>query len=76
MAVMPQKEPIRLYAEDDARLPRRLATSLTDRIATLSETVLNGQLDEKQYRQFTGELNGLKFALSECERIDTELSGN
>jgi hypothetical protein len=74
--VRPGTEPLRLYAEDDARLPRRLDKTLRDKIETLSESVLNGQLNERDYRFFTGQITGLREALSECERIAKELGGN
>lgn len=67
-------EPIRFYAEDDARLPGRLISVLADRIAALSETVLNGQLSELDYRFSTGQISGLREALSECVRIGKELN--
>ena len=72
---MPQ-EPVRLYADDDARLPVRLSKVLQNRIDGLSETVLDGQLSEKDYRSFTGQIIGLRHALSECEKIGNELDGN
>lgn len=70
------QEPVRLYAEDDARLPKHLARVIQDRIDGLSESVLSGQLTELNYRSTTGQITGLKFALSECERIVKDLSGN
>lgn len=76
MALGKPSEPVRIYAEDDARLPRRLDKAISDRIAALSETVLAGQLSERDYRSFTGQIEGLKFALSECENISMELTGN
>ena len=69
-------EPLRMYAEDDARLPRYLAKVLQDRIDGLSETVLSGQLSEKDYRFSTGQITAFKEALSECERIGRELNGD
>ena len=65
---MASNEPVRLYAEDDARLPRLLGKVLQDRIDGLSEAVLNGQLNEQDYRFYTGQITGLRLALSECER--------
>jgi hypothetical protein len=71
-----QPEPIRFYAEEDARLPSRLISILADRIAALSETVLNGQLSELDYRFSTGQISGLREALSECVRLGKELNGD
>lgn len=68
------ESPVRLYAEDDVRLPRRLATYLKERIESLSVTVLQGQLSHDEYKDFTGQIRGLKAALQECESIAEELS--
>ena len=76
MALANKAEPVRMYSDDDARLPVRLSKVLQDRIESLSETVLDGQLNEKDYRFFTGQIFGLRQALSECDRIATELNGN
>jgi hypothetical protein len=67
-------EPVRFYVGDDHRLPRRLSAFLTEQIAQLSHTVLQGQLSHDDYKDFTGQLRGLKLALEECERIATELA--
>jgi len=69
-------EPVRLYAEDDIRLPRVLAKFLKDRINDISIAVLQGQLTDQNYRFCTGQISGLREALQECERIDNELTGN
>ncbi len=68
--------PVRIYADDDARLPRLLGKVLQDRIEGLSEAVLNGQLNERDYSFYTGQIAGLRLALSECEIISKGLSGN
>lgn len=73
---MNNNEPVRLYAEDDIRLPRMLAKVLKDRINDLSGVVLQGQLDDRDYSFYTGHILGLREALQECERIDKELIGN
>lgn len=69
-----QESPVRLYADDDVRLPRRLSTYLKERIENLSVTVLHGQLKPEEYKDFTGEIRGLKYALDECDRITEEIA--
>jgi hypothetical protein len=71
-----QAEPVRFYADDDARLPVRLSKILQDRIDGLSESVLSGQLSKKDYRFSTGQITAFKEALSECQRIGKELNGD
>lgn len=66
--------PLRIYAEDDVRLPRRLSVFLREQIEALSVTVLDGELAPEQYRSFTGQIRGLKTALDECVRITQEIS--
>jgi len=73
MALGKPSEPVRLYVEDDARMPRRLSAWIKQRIDDISETVLTGQLLEKEYRFMTGQIAGLREALSECEEIAKEL---
>lgn len=69
-----KESPVRFFAPDDVRLPRRLATFLKERIANLSETVLQGQLSHDDYKDFTGQIRGLKAALDECESITEEIA--
>lgn len=73
---MPANNPVRIYSEDDERLPVRLSNVLQDRIASMSELVIAGHLSEGDYRSRTGHIAGLREALSECERIGKELSGS
>lgn len=75
MALGKQSEPVRIYSDDDARLPMRLSKVLRDRIEALSEAVLNGQLTEREYRFSTGRIAGLREALSEAEQIGKDLNG-
>ena len=67
--------PVRIYAEDDARLPAMLSQFLQKRIDGMSELVLAGHLSEGDYRSRTGHIAGLREALTECRRIGEELSG-
>jgi len=76
MALGKPSDPVRIYADDDVRLPRRLSAFLQGRIDALSEEVLNGQMAEKEYRYYTGQIAGLREALSECDRLGKELSGD
>ena len=75
---MPRAEatqPVRLYVEEDIRLPRRLSTFLKEQIENLSVTVLHGQLSPDDYRFYTGQIAGLRSALEGCERIAEEIAG-
>lgn len=69
-----QQSPVRLYVDDDSRLPRRLSTFLKGQIENLSLTVLQGQLSHDDYKDFTGQIRGLNTALEECERITKEIT--
>lgn len=74
---MPRAEatqPVRLYVEDDVRLPRRLSTFLKEQIEGLSVTVLDGQLSPENYKFYAGQIAGLRSALEECERIAKEIA--
>jgi hypothetical protein len=66
-------EPVRIYAEDDIRLPKRLAAVLVERIEGYSDTILSGSCDLYQYKSITGQIAGLREALRICEEIVTEL---
>lgn len=75
---MPRAEstqPVRLYVEDDVRLPRRLSTFLEEQIESYSVTVLDGQLSPENYKFYAGQIAGLRSALEECERIAKEIAG-
>lgn len=75
---MPRAEatqPVRLYVEDDVRLPRRLSTFLKEQIDGFSGTVLDGQLSPEDYKFYAGQIAGLRSALEECERIAKEIAG-
>lgn len=66
-------EPVRIYADDDSRLPRRLSAILQDKIDRYSVTVIEGQLSFERYKQLTGQITGLKEALRECEEMSKTL---
>lgn len=68
----PAESPVRLYAEEDYRLPRRLSAFLRERIEDLSAIVLQGQLSRDDYKEYTGRITGMKTALEECERIEKD----
>lgn len=72
---LPQEraEPVRIYADDDSRLPRRLSAILQDKIDRYSVTVIEGQLSFERYKQLTGQITGLKEALRECEEMSKTL---
>jgi hypothetical protein len=72
-AESPRAEPVRLYADDDARLPRRLSKVLQDKIDGYSRTVLDGSLTPERYKQLTGQIAGLREALRECEELAKSL---
>lgn len=68
-------EPVRLYAEEDHRLPARLAGSLKEQIAQKVEALSSGYaLNFPEYRERVGELAGLRLALGICEQIEKQLS--
>jgi len=69
-------EPVRIYAEDDIRLPKRLAAVLQERIEGYSDTILSGSCDLYQYKSLTGTIAGLREALQICDDIVTELAEN
>lgn len=66
--------PVRIYAEEDFRMPYRLAKFLREQIAAHSQTVLDGNLTSENYKQFTGIIRGLQIALDEADRLTKELS--
>lgn len=68
--------PVRIYSEDDVRLPARLNRILQDRIDAISQYILTGQLSERDYRFCAGKLEGLREALSDSSQIGKELSGS
>jgi|HubBroStandDraft_1064217.scaffolds.fasta_scaffold500700_2 hypothetical protein len=68
-------EPVRLYSEDDVRLPRRLSVFLQKKIDGYSETVLDGQCTPELYHELTGKIAGLKEALREAQELAKELEG-
>jgi hypothetical protein len=66
-------EPVRIYADDDVRLPRRLSKFLQERIDSYSKTVLQGGCTPELYKELTGKIAGLSEALRECESISKEI---
>lgn len=66
-------EPVRIYADEDVRLPRRLAKFLQDRIDSYSKTVLQGGCTPELYKELTGKIAGLSEALREAEEIGKAL---
>lgn len=68
-------EPVRIYAEEDFRLPRRLAVIFKDKIEfeTGALAASNETFENMKWRQ--GYIAALNFALRECETADKELSG-
>lgn len=70
---MTDLSPVRYLDEDDPRVHRRVDKSLREKLAGLELTVLQGQLDLGDYRFYTGQIAGIKFALDEIARIIEEL---
>lgn len=70
-------EPVRLYVDEDRRLPVRLKTVLEREIAAHTETLTKGNAvkDYAAYQRIVGKIDGLKFALEECANINKDLSG-
>jgi hypothetical protein len=73
---MARAEPVRVYADEDRRLPRRLATELEKRISGYSETIISGSLTFDRYQNLTGLVAGLREALQMAEDLSKELSGD
>lgn len=75
----PQKpaEPVRLYAEDDYRLPRTVEQQLVaDRDSLIAGLVDGAAKDFAEYREKVGEIRGITAAISICQAARKELSGN
>lgn len=74
MALGKTNIPVRVYAEEDIRLPRRLQKDLEDKIAGYTQTIMQGQLTIERYKELTGKVAGLREALQIAEEIVRELS--
>jgi hypothetical protein len=76
-ALMPaHTEPVRIYAEEDRRLPRRLAVIIQAQINSETDALVDGMdatFPEVKRRQ--GYIAGLKWCLQECQSADKEISG-
>lgn len=66
--------PVRIYSEEDIRLPRRMQTDIEAKIEGYTQTVMAGQLTEAKYRELTGRVAGLREALQIASDIAKELS--
>lgn len=66
-------DPVRLYAEDDVRVPRRMVAILREKIAGYTDTVMAGHLSEASYNYLTGCVAGLREALQVAEDVAKEL---
>lgn len=74
MAALPA-DPVRLYAEDDQRLPRTLAGRLRKHRADLAQQLVDGYAqDWADYKHRTGVLRGLDEAIQMCEQANEELT--
>lgn len=70
-------EPVRLYVEDDHRLPRTVERELTKHRASLVEGLMTGSAkDFAEYREKVGEIRGLDIAIRICQDAKKDLSGN
>lgn len=68
-------EPVRIYAEDDHRLPAHLAGRLVREIESRKEALAsNYAVDFPDYKQRVGEIAGLKAALEICKDLEKQLS--
>lgn len=66
-------DPVRFYAEDDIRVPRRMVAILQEKIAGYTDTVMGGSLSIERYNFLTGYVAGLREALQVAEEIVKEL---
>ena len=73
MALGKTPTPVRLYVDDDARLPKRLAHLLQDRIDSLTDTIVGGNMPFEKYNELTGWVRGLREALQMAEDLSKEL---
>lgn len=68
-------EPVRIYAEDDARLPTTIERALTEARDSLIAGLADGSAkDFADYRDKTGEIRGLNVAISICQNARKQLS--
>ena len=71
---MPAESPVRMYALDDHRLPKRLADKMTvDRDEAIAG--LRFAMDWNNFKERLGFIRGLEVAIATCNEINEELSG-
>lgn len=70
---MKNSDPVRLYAEDDIRVPRRMVAVLREKIDGYTDTVMAGHLSIEAYNYLAGSVAGLREALQVAEDIAKEL---
>jgi hypothetical protein len=70
-------EPVRIYVDEDRRLPVRLSAAIEREIAQRTERLTKGNAvkDFAEYQRIVGVIEGLKFALDQCANITKDLSG-
>lgn len=66
-------DPVRLYAEEDIRVPRRMVAILREKIDGYTDTVMAGHLSVEEYNYLAGSVAGLREALQVAENIASEL---
>lgn len=68
-------EPVRIYIEDDARLPTTIEKVLREARDNLISGLADGSAkDFADYRDKTGEIRGLNVAISICQNARKQLS--
>ncbi len=70
-------EPVRVYAEDDARLPAMLRRKLQEMLADEFERpILSGTpTDYAEYQYYRGGVRALNRAIELCQEAEKELAG-
>lgn len=70
-------EPVRVYAEDDARLPAMLRKKLEElRASDFEHPLLSGTpTDYAEYQYYRGGIRALNLAIELCQEAEKELAG-
>ncbi len=71
---MPAESPVRMFALDDHRLPKRLADKLSV-LRDKSIVELQYAIDWADFKKRMGQINAMDTAIAMCNEINEELSG-
>jgi hypothetical protein len=59
----------------DTRLGKKFAELVGERMQTITQAVMNGTMEEKDYRKEAGRFNGLREALDIYEEAEATVKG-